>query len=102
MIEHAGVCVCASSSCLVVGEACSNASKRNARLRWSRPGIAGEPIVPAPAVMRAQRTWWAKERGKARRLVGKRKDLDILPAPVGHPPATKRSPSYIDPADWSE
>src|SRR5215470_4624173 len=38
----------------------------------------------------------------ARRLVRKRKDLDVLPAPVGHPGAAKRSPSHIDPADWSE
>src|SRR5215467_5082216 len=68
---------------LGVSEACRNESLRNTRLRWSRPGIAGEPNVPAPAAMRAHRTWWTKGRGKARRLVRKRKELDILPAKVG-------------------
>jgi hypothetical protein len=87
---------------LVAGEVCGNASKGNTRLRWSRPGIAGEPIVPVPAVMRPHRSRWASRRGKARRLVRKRKDLDVLPAPMSGPGATKRSPSHIDPADRSE
>src|SRR5947209_9898051 len=52
--------------------------------------------------MRAHRTWWARERGKARRHVGKWKDLDVLPAPMGHPGAAKCSPSHIHPPDRSE
>jgi hypothetical protein len=68
---------------LVAGEACGNPSNRDARLRWSRPGIACEPVLPTPAMMRPHRTGWASRRGKARRHVSKRKDLDVLPAKVG-------------------
>src|SRR5437868_11603768 len=52
--------------------------------------------------MRAHRTWWARGRGKARRHAGKRKDLDVLPAPVAHPGAAKCSPSHIHPPHRSE
>src|SRR5215471_18525283 len=87
---------------LVAGQAGRNASNHNALSGWSGPGIAGKPIVPAPAVMRAHRTGWTSRRGKAQRRVCQRKDLDVLPAPVGHPAATKCSPGYIDPVEWSE
>jgi len=80
---------------LVAGEECGNPSNRDARLRWSRPGIVCEPVLPTPAMMRPHRTGWASRRGKARRHVSKRKDLDVLPAPVGHPAAAKRSPGHI-------
>src|SRR4051794_37149469 len=79
-----------------------NASQRNTLLGWPRPGIVGEPIVPTPAVMRPHGTGWAKGRRKARRRVRKRKDLDVLPAPMSGPSAPERSASHIDPADWSE
>ena len=87
---------------LVAGEAGRNASNCNTLLRWSRPGITGEPIVPAPAVMRAHRPRWAQGRREAWRRVRQRKDLDVLPAPMSAPGTAKRSPCHIDPADWAE
>ena len=40
--------------------------------------------------------------GKGSAAYRKRKDLEVLPAPVGHPGAAKCSPSHIHPPDRSE
>ena len=82
-------------SSLVAGEACGDAGNRDARLRWSRPGIAGEPILPTPPMMRPHRSWWASRRGNALWSVRQRKELHVLPAPMGHPAAAKRSAGHI-------
>jgi hypothetical protein len=87
---------------LVGGEKSGNASDGDTELRWSPPGIAGEPIMPTPAVMGAHGTRWARRRGNALRHSRKRKHLDRLPTPVGYPTAAKRSTCHIHPAHWSE
>lgn len=87
---------------LVHREKIGNASNAHTMLCWSPPCVACKPIMPTPTVMRPHRTWWASRRGKARRHAGKRKDLDVLLAPVGHPGAAKCSPSHIHPPDRSE
>jgi poly(3-hydroxybutyrate) depolymerase len=82
-----------------------NTSDGDAQLWRSPPGVACKPISPTPAVMRTHGTRWARGRGNTLPLVDKRKDLDVLPAPVGYPGAAKRSTCHIDPAhrpeqDW--
>jgi hypothetical protein len=91
---------------LGAGEECGNESLSDALVGWSRPGIACEPILPTPAMMRPHSTGWSRRRGKARRHVGKRKDLDVLPAKVGSSRcgevlAQPHSPT-IHPVDRSE
>lgn len=84
------------------GKNSGNAGHRDTLLRWSPPGIACEPIKPTPAVMRTHRTRRARGRGNALQPVRKGKHLDILPAPVGDPGATKRSPGHIHPPHRSQ
>ncbi len=84
------------------GEKSGDTGHRDAQLRWPPPGIPCEPIKPAPAVMRTHRTRRARGRGNALRQVRERKHLDILPTPVGHPGAAKRSPRHIHPPHRSK
>jgi hypothetical protein len=90
---------------LIYCEKSGNACDDDTQLWWSEPGIAVEPVLPTPAVMRTDGTRWARRRRHLCLSLDQGKDLDILPTPVGHPGAAKRSTCHIDPAhrpeqDW--
>ena len=87
---------------LVASEKSGNTSDGDTQLRWSPPGIAGEPVVPTPAMMRTHGTGWTRRRLGSAACLSKWKDLNVLPTPVGHPGATKRSPCHIHPPHRSE
>ena len=94
--------VCQSLLTLAESEKIGNTSDGDTLLGWSPPGIVCESILPTPAVMRTDGTRWARGRGNALHTVRKREDLDVLPAPVGHPGAAKDSTCHIYPAHRSE
>ena len=69
-------------------------------MRWSPPRIAGEPILPTPAMMRTHGTGWTRRRFCLRQSLRQWKHLNILPSPVGDPVPTKRAPCHIHPSHW--
>src|SRR5215471_15304377 len=71
-------------------------------MRWPEAGIAGEPVLPIPAVMRTHGTGWTRRGLGLLRRLNQGKDLHILLAPVGHPAAAKCSPGHIHPANWPQ
>ena len=79
-----------------------DASNRDVQLRRPPPRISCEPITPTPSVMRAHRTWWTRRWRNRLRHFGKRKHLDILPAPMSYSSTAKRSACDIYPPDGSE
>ena len=89
------LCACQFLLTLVYGKKSGNASNGNAQKRWSPPGIACEPILPTPSMMRADRTRWTRWSKNMLRNFRQRKHLDVLPAPVRYPCATKCSTSHI-------
>ena len=60
-----------------------NAGDTDTQLRGSEHGIAVEPILPTPAVMRSDGTRWTRRRQKLWLCLNQGKDLNILPARVG-------------------
>jgi len=88
--------------CLVHSQKSGNTSKSDAPLRWSPPGVACEPILPTPAMMRTHRTGWTRRRLSLRLGWSQWKQFHILLTPVSGPGATKCSTCYIHPAHWSE
>ena len=82
--------------CLVPSQKIRSTSDGHTQLRWSEPGVAGEPVLPTPAMMRTHGTGWTRRRLVLRLGSSQRKYLHILPTPVGYPGASKRSPCYID------
>ena len=87
---------------LVESKKSRNADNRNTQLRWSPPGIACKSVTPVPTMMRTHCAWRTRRRGKALRDLGKRDDLDVLTAPMGHPGAAKCSACDIHPLYRSE
>src|SRR5207248_9757863 len=87
---------------LVGGEKRGNASQSDAPLRRSPPGIACEPILPTPAMMRTHSTGWTGRRLGLRLGRSRGQHLHILPTPVGGPGTAKRSTGHIYPAHRSE
>ena len=79
------------------GQKSGNASDSDAQLWWSAPGVACEPVVPAPAMMRTDGPRWARGRRKALGDLSQRNHLDMLPAPVGSPGAAKSAAWHIHP-----
>ncbi len=80
---------------LVHSQKSGNTSKSDAPLRWSPPGVACEPILPTPAMMRTHRTGWTRRRLSLQLGWSQWKHLHILPTPVSGPGATKCSTCYI-------
>jgi hypothetical protein len=60
--------VCQYLLTLAYGEKSGNTSEGDTQLRWSPPGIAGEPVLPPPALMSAG--WHEVSEGEAKPLVG--------------------------------
>jgi hypothetical protein len=87
---------------LAYGEKSGNTSDGDTQLRWSPPRIAGEPVLPTPAMMRTHGTGWTSRRPSLLLGPSQRKHLNVLPTPMGRPGATKRSTCYIHPPYWSE
>jgi len=52
--------VCQYLLTLAYSEKSGNTSDGDTQLRWSKPGIACEPIVPTPTVMGTDGTRWAR------------------------------------------
>jgi hypothetical protein len=92
----------AVSPLLLQRQTSGNAGDTDTQLRWSEPGIACEPILPTPAVMRTNGTRWARRRQNLWLGLTQGKDLNELPTPVSYPGATKRSTCHIHPPDRSE
>src|SRR5712691_8935470 len=87
---------------LIQSQKSGNASDSDTELRWSEPGVACEPILPTPTMMRTDGTGWTRRRLGLRLGSSQGKHLHILPTPVGYPGASKRSPCHIDPTHRSE
>jgi hypothetical protein len=81
---------------LIQSQKSGNASDSDTELRWSEPGVACEPILPTPTMMRTDGTGWTRRRLGLRLGSSQGKHLHILPTPVGYPGASKRSPCHID------
>ena len=89
--------VCQSLLRRAESEKIGNTSDDDTLLRRSPPGIAGESVLPTPAVMRTDGTRWARRRRNLWLGLDQGKDLNVLPAPVDHPGAAKRSTCHIHP-----
>jgi hypothetical protein len=89
--------VCQSLLTLAESQKIGNTSDGDTLLGWSRPGIACEPVLPTPAVMRTHGTRWARRRQNLWLGLNQGKDLNVLPTPVGYPGATQGSARHIHP-----
>src|SRR6266571_199335 len=87
---------------LLHSEKSGNASDRDTELRWSPPGVACEPILPTPAMMRTDGTGWTRRRLGLLLGLSQGNHLHIVPTPVGGPGTAKRATGYIYPAHRSE
>ncbi len=73
----------AVSPLLLQRQTSGNAGDTDTQVRWSEPGIACEPILPTPAVMRTHGTRWASRRQDLLLGLTQGKDLNELPTKVG-------------------
>jgi len=96
------LCACQFLLTLAYSEKSWNACNGDTKEWWSPPSVLCKPIKPTPAMMRPNRTWWARRRQNTFGHFRKRKHLDILATPVCRPSAAKCSASDIYPPHWSK
>jgi hypothetical protein len=94
--------VCQYLLTLASGEKSGNTSDGDTQLRWSPPGIACEPVLPTPAVMRTDGARWARRRQNLLLGLNHGKYLNVLPTPMGHPGAPQGPACHIHPPHRSE
>src|SRR5258707_1398116 len=87
--------VCQSLLTLAESEKIGNTSDGDTLVGWSPPGIACEPVLPTPAVMRTHGTRWSRSRRNPWLGPKQRKRLKVLPTPSGHPGCTQRQCAHI-------